>query len=296
MPVRASRPRRRHVLAIALAVSIGALAPTPAVAVVGGVQALPGEAPWAVGLVASPRRIAASQFCGATLVAPDTVVTATHCLFEAALAEGSDDREKTRPRVFPGHVLPLRTGPIRAVAWAAVHPDIEVESSGLSADIAVLRLRRPLPGAVPLAYAVKADGGAYPAGSAVSIFGWGNRSGRHGRINLPRELQRGDLERYSDARCNELYGRMFNPAVHLCAGRPDGSVDACDGDSGGPLVATPADRPPLLVGIVSFGQGCGEPDFPTIYTKVARYATWLKKMIATRGTPRGENVIRFDRR
>lgn len=30
-----------------------------------------------------------------------------------------------------------------------------------------------------------------------------------------------------------------------------------------------------MAGIVSYGVGCGRPDFPGVYTNVARYAKWI---------------------
>jgi secreted trypsin-like serine protease len=42
------------------------------------------------------------------------------------------------------------------------------------------------------------------------------------------------------------------------------------GDSGGPLVANNR-----LVGIVSWGEGCGLPQFPGVYTKVSEVRNWI---------------------
>jgi trypsin len=50
----------------------------------------------------------------------------------------------------------------------------------------------------------------------------------------------------------------------ICAGVPGGGKDACQGDSGGPLVVDGQ-----LVGIVSWGVGCAEADFPGVYSNVA---------------------------
>ena len=52
------------------------------------------------------------------------------------------------------------------------------------------------------------------------------------------------------------------------------SSDTCQGDSGGPLVYY-SKRGPRLVGIVSFGPGCGLPNTPGVYTDVAYYRDWI---------------------
>lgn len=59
----------------------------------------------------------------------------------------------------------------------------------------------------------------------------------------------------------------------LCAGIPGGGVDTCQGDSGGPLMY----HSDLwqVVGIVSWGHGCGGPSTPGVYTKVTAYLNWI---------------------
>jgi trypsin len=56
----------------------------------------------------------------------------------------------------------------------------------------------------------------------------------------------------------------------FCAGYLDGRKDGCQGDSGGPLIVDNT-----LVGIVSWGNGCAQENFPGVYTKVQNYASWI---------------------
>ena len=51
-------------------------------------------------------------------------------------------------------------------------------------------------------------------------------------------------------------------------------TDSCQGDSGGPLVYYTR-KGPRLVGIVSFGPGCGLANTPGVYTDVAYYRSWI---------------------
>jgi hypothetical protein len=69
---------------------------------------------------------------------------------------------------------------------------------------------------------------------------------------------------------------LVNHATMLCAGRSMPNFDSCGGDSGGPLLDKATGE---LVGIVSFGKGCGNPDFPGVYTRVSKYTSWIHDRI-----------------
>ncbi|XP_011921712.1 PREDICTED: transmembrane protease serine 5 isoform X6 [Cercocebus atys] len=75
--------------------------------------------------------------------------------------------------------------------------------------------------------------------------------------------------------CNSscVYSGAFTPRM-LCAGYLDGRADACQGDSGGPLVCPDGDTW-RLVGVVSWGLGCAEPNHPGVYAKVAEFLDWI---------------------
>ncbi|XP_053150315.1 transmembrane protease serine 12-like isoform X4 [Hemicordylus capensis] len=63
----------------------------------------------------------------------------------------------------------------------------------------------------------------------------------------------------------------------LCAGSEHGGVDSCQGDSGGPLMCYFPDVTKFyLVGITSFGVGCGRPKRPGVYTRAANYRRWIE--------------------
>ena len=59
----------------------------------------------------------------------------------------------------------------------------------------------------------------------------------------------------------------------ICAGKK--GVDSCHGDSGGPLVCIDNNKP-VVVGVVSFGYGCGDRTVTGVYAKVTNYIKWIK--------------------
>lgn len=57
----------------------------------------------------------------------------------------------------------------------------------------------------------------------------------------------------------------------LCSGWLDvGGRDQCVGDSGGPLIHND-----IVVGVCSWGYGCGSPRFPGVNTRVSRFTSWI---------------------
>ncbi|CAO2625305.1 Serine protease 56 [Lemmus lemmus] len=68
----------------------------------------------------------------------------------------------------------------------------------------------------------------------------------------------------------------------LCAGYMAGGIDSCQGDSGGPLTCSePGPHPrEVLFGVTSWGDGCGEPGKPGVYTRVAVFKDWLQEQMS----------------
>lgn len=95
------------------------------------------------------------------------------------------------------------------------------------------------------------------------MSGWGTLSS--GSSSLPTILQAVTVNIVSSSDCHkayESYGGITDNMI--CAAVSGGGKDACQGDSGGPLVADES-----LVGLVSWGVGCAEANYPGVYSNVA---------------------------
>ncbi|MCX2734308.1 serine protease [Saccharopolyspora sp. NFXS83] len=248
-----SRPPRRSPARLAAGASALAAALTalgaPAGAdpaqerVLGGAEE--GAAPWAVALTDG----AGHQFCGGTLVTPIKVVTAAHCV---------DGRDPGGLRAITGRADLRDTGGADgAVGDVWVHPEFRDVTEGR--DVAVLTLTAPA-AQQPLPMAEPGDTESYRPGAPARVYGWGRTTETGSSSDV---LRSAEVPISSDADCRAAYPD-YEPGTRVCAGAPEGGRDACAGDSGGPLVADGR-----LIGVVSYGTGCGRPGTPGVYTRIA---------------------------
>uniref|UniRef100_F7A010 Transmembrane serine protease 11D n=1 Tax=Monodelphis domestica TaxID=13616 RepID=F7A010_MONDO len=228
--------------------------------IISGTQASAGDWPWQASL-----RVNNAHHCGAILISDTWLVTAGHC-FRIV-------RDPRRLSVTFGYSL--RSPEIRAnVKNIIIHPNYTPASH--ENDIALVELTNRITFnknvhkiCLPEANLI------IPPGTRVYVTGWGSQISGGNSAYL---LRQGGIQIISNAECNapESYNGLITSGM-ICAGTPGGGTDACQGDSGGPLMLADSRQIWSAVGIVSWGDECGLPNKPGVYTYLPVYRNWIKQ-------------------
>lgn len=246
--------------------------------IVGGTKAPANAYPWMCAIAEkSGGTLFDRQFCGGSLIAPNWVLTAAHCM-EGEVPSGIEVLARFTD-------LDDSSGAeIRGVRGIFVHPGYADLSGDLVNDIALILLDSPITSVAPLAYSRSAS--PSPLNDAVRAIGWGDTKSSP---RFPNELQMVDLSLTPISVARRVYASNRLDIRHLAAIAP--GKDTCGGDSGGPLFDLDGDLgDPIVLGITSFGLNCAERGVPGIYANVGNYVDWIDAFLAesTVGDPQVE--------
>nr|NP_001098368.1 enteropeptidase-1 [Oryzias latipes]BAF57203.1 enteropeptidase-1 [Oryzias latipes] len=230
--------------------------------VVGGVNAEKGAWPWMVSLHWRGR-----HGCGASLIGRDWLLTAAHCVY------GKNTHLQYWSAVLGLHAqssMNSQEVQIRQVDRIIINKNYNRRTK--EADIAMMHLQQPVnftEWVLPVCLA--SEDQHFPAGRRCFIAGWG-RDAEGG--SLPDILQEAEVPLVDQDECQRLLPEYTFTSSMLCAGYPEGGVDSCQGDSGGPLMCL-EDARWTLIGVTSFGVGCGRPERPGAYARVSAFTSWI---------------------
>ncbi|KAK3547634.1 hypothetical protein QTP86_026309, partial [Hemibagrus guttatus] len=240
--------------------------PTRIKRVVGGEEARPTQIQWHVAVQTVPD---ARIYCGGVYLGGCWVLTAAHCLSQ-------------KPQAFKikfslwKKLSNQRTTDIVPVKNIFMHH--KYNPATYENDIALIQLKElanekicvnPNPAVRPIC--VPWSPLQFPDNYTCTISGWGrNKEGQS--VNILRWANVSLIPN-----CRNFYKERFHDGM-MCAGDLEGKVDSCQGDSGGPLVCQDVSGVSYVWGVVSWGEKCGEAGYPGVYTKVAHYFEWIRKI------------------
>jgi len=215
-----------------------------------------------------------SQFCGGTLVASKYVVTAAHCMFLDQNAQQPVNKADVNVRIGDHDLAATGETSIAektiAVTNIFVHESYAPAGGSLNNDITVLELAEEVDinTYTPACLAQTSDTDTFN-GKTAQVYGWGTTSSGGSASSVLLEVS---VPVVTSTQCATAMGPMENGQI--CAGGEAGK-DSCQGDSGGPL-SYESNGQHVLIGDVSYGDGCAKAGKYGVYGRISFYRTWIE--------------------
>ncbi|XP_064092983.1 trypsin alpha-3-like [Macrobrachium nipponense] len=223
------------------------------------------EYPWQVALTSTT---GTRPFCGGSIISDQWNLTAAHCV--------SGSQPSSVIVVIGEHIwnttAETNVTQRRAASQIMVHSGYNRNTQ--DNDIALIKLTSPItfPADNTIApVCLPAPGNLYDSVTAT-VTGWGTTTSGGSQ---PVNLYEVDVPKMTNSQCQQYYGSAITTNM-ICAGLAAGGKDQTHksnyfpGDSGGPLVTygNAAQTYMVLIGAVSWGNGCALPNYPGVYTRV----------------------------
>jgi len=281
MPCRLVTMKRLFGSVLLLAAGSGATTTTVRSLVFGSDETVLGRHPYMAALQTADGH----QYCAGTLVAPDTILSAAHCADApgkpSMVTIGKHSRnayqnetdiesfDVTRVIVHPFH----RNG-FNYINDHLLHDVVLIKFDGVSKHPPIrINFKNKIP-------RENVEGDRPGEQQKLTVMGWGSINNDQDK---PEVLMSAEVDYIGNQLCEEASGRIWGSRKNyneyvtrdmLCAASP--GKDSCSGDSGGPLIIegdSPEDD--VQVGVVSWGYGCADEDFPGVYARLSYQRDWI---------------------
>ncbi|KAL7729727.1 hypothetical protein ACLKA6_014596 [Drosophila palustris] len=237
--------------------------------VVGGYD-VPGDeyVPYQISMQFLTRSGKQRHFCGGSLIAPNRVLTAAHCV---------NGQNASRITVVAGvRDLNDNSGSRSQVQSYEMNENYE---ELVTSDIAILKIDPPFEldgkriGTIDVS-----SNELVGADQDVMLTGWGSvfHFGTGPFAKYPTILQKLSYKTLANDRCKQTMTQLTD--TEICALERFGK-GACNGDSGGPLVMANGESL-KQVGVVSYGTAFCASNSPDVYTRVSMFESWIKERMA----------------
>uniref|UniRef100_G3U5L3 Peptidase S1 domain-containing protein n=1 Tax=Loxodonta africana TaxID=9785 RepID=G3U5L3_LOXAF len=252
--------------------------PTVSGKIFGGQNAVGERWPWQASLLYHGKHI-----CGAVLIERHWVASAAHCFLKS--------HQPVDYHVLLGYnqlKRPTQHSLQLTVNRVIVHPDFD-RFHTMGSDIVMLQLHLPvnfsshvIPACLPTLQT------PIPTHETCWITGWGMVT-EDDYLPSPLHLQEAEVGIIGNDFCRNYFPppspktRVYS--VHedmLCAGDLNKGKSICRGDSGGPLVCR-VNTSWFVMGLSSWSLDCRQPIFPSVFTRVPYFSTWIQEI--ERSTP-----------
>jgi hypothetical protein len=216
---------------------------SPPSGIIGGTTTTVGQYPTVAGLVIG------GNLCTGTLITPEWVLTAAHCVDPVVLKLSSQEEVTRSARIHFNTVDVINDLGVMVDAAATFKDPLFNKDLLGQNDIGLIQLATPITDVVPSP--INLNPAMVPVGTIVTIVGFG-RTERGGQGTLGVEFE---LRNRMSVSCSDL--RIGSNNNLICFSQQD-NQGTCSGDSGGPAFAV-IDGRPVVVGVTSFGdQQCAD--------------------------------------